>query len=200
MMAPMQTRVAAAVLLAVAGVLAIAVESVRAWLALRRLDEVGAGSGGGPQASVHPPDWVTLGGVWAVVAACGLAAGWVWAGVLGIAGAVALWRYGGAARLEITSDALAFGAGRIRAELPLAELGAVVVAPRSGGMRNFGAVAFSDVDGAWVGLVRAAAVRDPAGAVALLVSRCGLGRHPDELGWRRPSAAPPTGSLPRLQR
>lgn len=191
-----------AIVLGATGAAVISVATARASLAMRAVRASGADHGAPVEAgdSVHPADPLPLAGLEAVIVALGLTSSWVWALVLGILGAAALVRYARRTRVVVTDSAVVFGTGPSAVDLDLAELGALVPAPRNGALRSYGTIAFADRDGNWVGVVRPATLRRPAAMVAAVVERGGLQGHEGEDGWRRPGAGAPTGRLPYFSR
>lgn len=183
----------AATALGLVGATTLVVVSLRAWRGLRAAAVLPAPATGD---SVHKADPVALLALEAVIVALGLSAGWPWAVVLGLLGSLALLRYARRTRVSVTGTEVVFGTGAAAAGLALAELGALVPAPRNGAWRSWGTLGFADRSGSWVGVVRPAAMRNAHVMAATVVDRAGLLRHDGEDGWRAPGATAPTGRLP----
>lgn len=188
----MNARVVATVL-GLAGAATLVFLSVQSWRGMRVAASLPRPA---PGESVHTADPVALAALEAVIVALGLSAGWPWAVALGLLGCVAILRYARRSRVSVTADAVVFGSGSAAVDLPLAELGALVPAPRNGAMRSYGTLGFADRSGSWVGVVRPAAMRHAPVMAATVVDRAGLRRHDGEDGWRAPGATAPTGRLP----
>lgn len=184
--------------LGAAGAAVLVVQLVRTWLQMRRVAAASAVADGDD--SVHEADPVALAALECVIVSLGIPAGWMWAAGLGVLGLVALLRYARRTRVVVTPAGIVFGSGTAAATLPFDELGSLVPAPRNGSLRSYGTLGFADPNGAWVGVVRPAALRHPAVMVATVVARSRVVRHDGEDGWRAPGAAPPSGRLPYFSR